>query len=103
MPMKRKYIEAEIQKHLRIVPDAAPELVKEYRRLLIEMNQDISDPEQMRRPALALESYVPYRLKQLKKLIPKDTHLRAAMGFPLNPMTYAVLQEMKQLGSHDLL
>lgn len=99
--MKSEYIEAEISKHLEIMPDAAPVMVAEYRQLLTELNRDVEDPEMMIRPGYSLDPIGLWKLKQLLAKLPKQwgiqSAIKQAVGGGVDAYTYSVLKAIHEL------
>lgn len=100
--MKLKHIEAEINRHLKVMPNVALEIIEEHRRLLIELNRDVEDPEMMRRPGIVWVDKVTYRLRQLAARLPKRWAIRKsvmeATHGHVDRYTYTILREMYEAG-----
>lgn len=103
--MERKHIEAEVKKHLKVMPDVHPEILAEYRARLIEMNRDVSDPALMRRPGISWIPRIPYELQRLAGKLPKKVWdmVRGVTGRGVDAYQYSVLKAMYEVERGDVL
>ncbi len=103
LPEVLEAIELEINKVKSSMPSSDPELLTQYRQLLIDSNQDTISVDFLRRPEFRIVTTKEKELRKLrtlywsKKFRKLSIAVKDALGNPLDLLTYEILRAARDL------
>lgn len=103
LPEIKSAIEYEIEHSINLIVDPDPSQIDEYREQFYRMNADVTDINNIYRPAIDLISLSERKLRDLRRMYFSkrrrvlSDHIRSELSLPLDLMSYSILDEMREI------